>query len=128
MATISTLLFVVDRSTRGLRDTQSDPARPRPAVRCRRTNGVPRRTQQFAGITVGAHRLESALRASEKRGAHRGAQDEIVRARDELRFIPRSTRDPLDSLLPIAMSEWPEISGAMSGISAFRSVDRSTSQ
>ena len=44
------------------------------------------------------------------------------------RFIPRSTRDPLDSLLPIAMSEWPEISGAMSGISAFRSVDRSTSQ
>ena len=43
------------------------------------------------------------------------------------RFGPRTTRAPRPSRVPIARSEWPEISGATSGASAARSVDRSTS-
>ena len=43
------------------------------------------------------------------------------------RFGPRTTRLDRASRLPIAMSEWPEISGATSGSRARRSVDRSTS-
>jgi hypothetical protein len=34
----------------------------------------------------------------------------------------------LDNLDPMAISEWPEISGATSGSSAFKSVDMSTSR
>lgn len=44
------------------------------------------------------------------------------------RFGPRTTREPRASRVPMAMSEWPEISGATSGSSAARSVDRSTSR
>jgi hypothetical protein len=44
------------------------------------------------------------------------------------RFGPRTTREPCASRVPMAMSEWPEISGATSGSSAARSVDRSTSR
>ncbi len=43
------------------------------------------------------------------------------------RFGPRTTRAPRPSRVPIARSEWPEMSGATSGASAARSVDRSTS-
>ncbi len=43
------------------------------------------------------------------------------------RLAPRTTRELRASREPIARSEWPEISGATSGSSAFRSVDRSTS-
>ena len=43
------------------------------------------------------------------------------------RLAPRTTRDPRPSRVPIARSEWPEMSGATSGASAARSVDRSTS-
>ena len=43
------------------------------------------------------------------------------------RFGPRTTRDPRANRVPIATSEWPEISGATSGSNAARSVDRSTS-
>lgn len=43
------------------------------------------------------------------------------------RFGPRTTRELRASREPIARSEWPEISGATSGSSALRSVDRSTS-
>ena len=44
------------------------------------------------------------------------------------RLAPRTTRDAGLSRVPIARSECPEISGATSGSSAARSVDRSTSQ
>ncbi|CAM5628100.1 hypothetical protein SPURM210S_00863 [Streptomyces purpurascens] len=43
------------------------------------------------------------------------------------RLGPRTTRELRASREPIARSEWPEISGATSGSSALRSVDRSTS-
>lgn len=43
------------------------------------------------------------------------------------RFGPRTTRALRLSRDPIARSECPEISGATSGSSALRSVDRSTS-
>lgn len=43
------------------------------------------------------------------------------------RFDPRTTRELRASREPIARSEWPEISGATSGSSALRSVERSTS-
>ena len=42
------------------------------------------------------------------------------------RLEPRTTRLDLASRLPIATSEWPEISGATSGSRARRSVDRSS--
>ena len=40
---------------------------------------------------------------------------------------PRTTADDGASRVPIATSEWPDTSGATSGSSALRSVDRSTS-
>ena len=43
------------------------------------------------------------------------------------RFGPRMTREPWASRVPIATSLCPDSSGATSGSSAFRSVDRSTS-
>jgi hypothetical protein len=43
------------------------------------------------------------------------------------RFGPRTTREPWASRVPIATSLCPEISGATSGSSARRSVERSTS-
>ena len=43
------------------------------------------------------------------------------------RFAPRTTREVRESREPIARSECPEISGATSGSSALRSVERSTS-
>ena len=43
------------------------------------------------------------------------------------RLGPRTTCEPRASRVPIAMSLCPESSGATSGSSAFRSVDRSTS-
>ena len=43
------------------------------------------------------------------------------------RLGPRITRDPRASRVPMATSLWPDNSGATSGSSAFRSVDKSTS-
>ncbi len=43
------------------------------------------------------------------------------------RLPPRTTREDPASRVPIATSEWPESSGATSGSSAARSVDRSSS-
>ncbi len=43
------------------------------------------------------------------------------------RFDPRTTRELRLSREPMARSEWPEMSGATSGSSALRSVERSTS-
>ena len=43
------------------------------------------------------------------------------------RFGPRTTREPCASRVPIARSLWPDISGATSGSSPRRSVERSTS-
>ena len=43
------------------------------------------------------------------------------------RFGPRTTREPVASRDPIARSLWPESSGATSGSSPRRSVERSTS-
>jgi hypothetical protein len=43
------------------------------------------------------------------------------------RLDPRTTRAERDSRLPIATSLWPDSSGATSGNSALRSVDKSTS-
>ncbi len=44
------------------------------------------------------------------------------------RLVPRTTREPGASRVPMARSEWPEISGATSGSSAVSPVDRSTSR
>ena len=44
------------------------------------------------------------------------------------RLTPRTTRDERDNREPIATSECPDSRGATNGISALRSVDRSTSQ
>ena len=44
------------------------------------------------------------------------------------RLAPRTTRESRASRVPMARSEWPVISGATSGSSAARSVERSTSQ
>src|SRR5579862_8153625 len=43
------------------------------------------------------------------------------------RLGPRTTRDPLASRVPMAISLCPDSSGATSGSSAFKSVDKSTS-
>ena len=43
------------------------------------------------------------------------------------RLAPRTTREAGLKRVPMAMSEWPETSGAMSGASARRSVERSAS-
>ena len=87
--------------------------------------GVVDQRQQLAR-DVGAHGLEAALRIGEPRTEH-AAQDQVVTARDEFALRPRTTRDDAANREPIATSEWPEISGATSGINADRSVDRSTS-
>ncbi len=43
------------------------------------------------------------------------------------RFGPRSTTEERARRVPIARSEWPETSGATSGSSAAKSVERSMS-
>ena len=86
---------------------------------------VVHRVEQL-GQHIGADGLEAALRVGEPR-AQRDVQDAVVRARDSSRFGPRVTRDPRARREPIATSLWPESSGASSGSSACRSVDRSTS-
>ncbi len=44
------------------------------------------------------------------------------------RLAPRTTREPGASRVPMARSEWPDISGATRGSSAASPVDRSTSR
>ncbi len=87
--------------------------------------GVCDMRQQALG-DIGADGLEPALGVGEARGQRR-FQNRVVAARDISASAPRTTRAPRPSRVPIARSEWPEISGATNGASAARSVDRSTS-
>ena len=66
--------------------------------------------------------------ASENRTARVPRSNRLYPREMTSRFIPRTTREPRPSRVPIARSEWPEISGATNGSNAARSVDRSTSQ
>ncbi|CAM5285789.1 hypothetical protein SGLAM104S_06814 [Streptomyces glaucescens] len=65
--------------------------------------------------------------ASEKRAWSEPRRMRLYERLMNSRLAPRTTREPPASREPIARSEWPEMSGATSGSSAFRSVDRSTS-
>ena len=75
---------------------------------------------------VGTDGLETALSIAEVR-TQQGMQQDVVAAGDERpRVSPDYTR-PGDSRVPIARSECPEMSGAIKGASAARSVERFTS-
>ncbi len=84
--------------------------------------------------TIGSSRSATSLRialnphcASENRAARLERRIRLYAREMNSRFGPRTTRELRASREPIARSEWPEISGATSGSSAFRSVERSTS-
>ena len=84
-------------------------------------------SRQQLARDVGADRLEAALRVGEA-GAQRRAQEQVVASARSARASARATtREPGASRVPIATSLWPETSGATSGSSAARSVERSTS-
>jgi hypothetical protein len=70
--------------------------------------------------------LEAALGVG-KAAAQAEVEEAVVGPRDDLAPGSRTTRAPRARRVPIARSEWPEISGAMRGRRASSPVERSTS-
>ena len=118
---------VVDPVHRHLVDAQAGALGQHQQLGVEEPAGVLDQRQQPPG-DVRADRLEAALGVGEP-GLQRAAQQQVVAAGDDLPL--RAADDPRrrgESRVPIARSECPDSSGATSGSSAARSVDRSTSQ
>ena len=108
------------------RGCAAPPARRGPAARCRRTRRRPRPAAAPRAATSRRIALNPHC-ASENRVRSARAAAGCSRGRSPRASGRGSPATRARSRVPIARSEWPLISGATSGSSALRSVDRSTS-